>query len=71
MSLNIPRHEPSPRAGAGIPRPHTHEVKEKPISIRRGEGGGAVRGGPLWSPAVPALAFRGPEPERNGRGGRP
>src|SRR6266481_4788880 len=33
-------------------RPHRHQVKEKPISIRRGEGGWVVRGGPLWSPAV-------------------
>ncbi len=27
------------------------------IDIRRGEGGGALRGGPLWSPGVPASAF--------------
>ncbi len=27
------------------------------IDICRGEGGGAVRGGPLWSPGVPASAF--------------
>ncbi len=36
--------------------PHSHEVQEKPISIRRGESGGAVRGGPLWSPASATLA---------------
>ncbi len=29
-----------------------HQPKKQPITIRRGEGGGAARGGPLWSPAL-------------------
>src|SRR5437764_3938432 len=31
--------------------PNTHQPKNKPINIRRGEGGGERKGGPLWSPA--------------------
>src|SRR6266481_5239728 len=27
-------------------------IKEKPIKFCRGEGGGAGKGGPLWSPVV-------------------
>src|SRR5712692_7026997 len=29
--------------------------RSQPITTRRGEGGGAARGGPLWSPVVPCL----------------
>src|SRR6266704_1317544 len=36
--------------GAPMPTKHTSLF----FSTRRGEGGGAARGGPLWSPAVPA-----------------
>src|SRR4051812_19361186 len=28
-----------------------YQPKDKPITIRRGEGGGEWMGGPLWSPA--------------------
>jgi hypothetical protein len=28
-----------------------HQPTNKPINIRRGEGGGERKGGPLWSPA--------------------
>ncbi len=34
---------------------NTHQPKNKPINIRRGEGGGAGLGGPLWSPVVGPL----------------
>src|SRR5713226_3945147 len=32
-----------------------HQPNEKPINLRRGEGGGAGKGGPLWSPASCSL----------------
>jgi hypothetical protein len=35
--------------------PIRHQSNEKPIAIRRGEGGGAGEGEPLWSPATVAL----------------
>src|SRR5436309_4776824 len=37
----------------GRPRgsPNTHQPKNKPLNIRRGESGGERKGGPLWSPA--------------------
>jgi hypothetical protein len=41
------------RIGPPQRSPNTHQSKKKPINIRRGEGGGAARGGPLWPPAVP------------------
>src|SRR6266481_1133258 len=31
--------------------PNRHQPNEKPITVRRGEGGEERRGGPLWSPA--------------------
>src|SRR5258708_23274239 len=34
---------------------HRHQSNEKLITIRRGEGGGARKGGPSWSPAVVRL----------------
>jgi hypothetical protein len=33
-------------------------TQEKPINIRRGEGGGVGKGGPLWSPTVVRLPLR-------------
>src|SRR2546421_12009185 len=35
----------------GQAMPNRQQPKKQPITIRRGEGGGAARGGPLWSPA--------------------
>jgi len=35
--------------------PYGHQLNEKLINIRRGEGGGVGKGGPLWSPAVVRL----------------
>src|SRR5215470_9028705 len=32
-----------------------HQPHEKPITVRRGEGGEERRGGPLWSPVVACL----------------
>src|SRR6266446_5824057 len=32
-----------------------HQSNEKPINLRRGEGGGVGKGGPLWSPASCSL----------------
>ena len=32
--------------------PNTHQSNEMELILRRGEGGGAARGGPLWSPDV-------------------
>ncbi len=35
--------------------PNRHRSNEKLINIRRGEGGEAGKGGPLWSPDVGRL----------------
>jgi len=43
--------ERSPLAGVWD-IPSRHQSNEKLINIRGGEGGGARKGGPLWSPAV-------------------
>src|SRR5437016_174853 len=40
------------RGGQGLRSPNRHQPKKKPITIRRGEGGGAARGGPLWPPGA-------------------
>jgi len=37
--------------GAQFIAPNTHQPKDKPITFRRGEGGGERMGGPSWSPA--------------------
>src|SRR5258708_36726787 len=53
----IPSSAPSSSAGILIKDPprgeNKHQLKRKLIDIHRGEGSGAGRGGPLWSPAVP------------------
>src|SRR6266436_2949974 len=36
-----------------------HQSNEKPINLRRGEGGGVGKGGPLWSPASCSLCLHG------------
>ena len=45
--------------GARLIALNRHQSNEKLITIRRGEGGGGRRGGPLWSPVSLATLLRG------------
>ena len=51
------------RPGPRVPARGTHQAStwEKPIGIRRGEGGVERTGGPFWSPAVGVQHFQGDE----------
>ena len=51
--------------------PNRHQLNRKLLTIRRGEGGGERRGGPLWSPASCSLCLPMEERAHTPGTGRP
>src|SRR6266851_9398198 len=61
----------APRSGLGLRSSNRHQLNRKLINIRRGEGGGERRGGPLWSPASCSLGSSVGERAHTPSTGRP